>query len=78
MALTKRNLDSRLGRNSLLKVVKHRYKLPKEVVDAPSLDVYKSRLDGALGSLSCWEDNQPTAVSWNYMGFKVPSGSTAL
>ena len=54
MALTKRNLDSRLGRNSLLKVVKHRYKLPKEVVDAPSLDVYNSRLDGALGSLSCW------------------------
>ena len=25
--------------------------LPKEVVDAPSLEVFKARLDGALGSL---------------------------
>ena len=24
------------------------------VVDAPSLEVYKTRLDGALGSLSWW------------------------
>jgi len=26
-------------------------RLPREVVDAPSLDVFKARLDGALGSL---------------------------
>ena len=26
-------------------------KLPREVVDAPSLKVFKARLDGALGSL---------------------------
>ena len=25
--------------------------LPREVVDAPSLEVFKARLDGALGSL---------------------------
>ena len=26
--------------------------LPREVVDAPSLEVFKARLDGALGSLA--------------------------
>jgi len=28
--------------------------LPREVVGAPSLEVLKARLDGALGSLSWW------------------------
>ena len=28
--------------------------LPKEVVDAPSLEAFKSRLDVALGSLVWW------------------------
>jgi len=28
--------------------------LPREAVDAPSLEVLKARLDGALGSLSWW------------------------
>ncbi|KFM07322.1 hypothetical protein AS27_06202, partial [Aptenodytes forsteri] len=32
-----------------LRVVKHR--LPREVVDAPSLETFKARLDGALGNL---------------------------
>ena len=27
---------------------------PREAVGAPSLRVLKARLDGALGSLSCW------------------------
>jgi len=26
-------------------------RLPREAVDAPSLDVFKARLDGAMGSL---------------------------
>jgi len=29
-------------------------RLPKEVVDAPSLQARKARLDVALGSLVCW------------------------
>ena len=29
-------------------------KLPKEAVDAPSLEALKARLDVALGSLVCW------------------------
>ena len=32
-------------------VVKHWNRLPKEVVDAPSLEAFKARLDVALGSL---------------------------
>ncbi|KFW72354.1 hypothetical protein AS28_00739, partial [Pygoscelis adeliae] len=34
-----------------LRVVKHWHRLPKEVVDAPSLEVFKVRLDGALNNL---------------------------
>ena len=33
------------------RVVKHRNRLPKEAVDAPSLEAFKARLDVALGSL---------------------------
>ena len=33
------------------RVVTHRNKLPKEAVDAPSLEAFKARLDVALGSL---------------------------
>ncbi|KFO80366.1 hypothetical protein N303_08381, partial [Cuculus canorus] len=34
-----------------IRVVRHWHRLPKEGVDAPSLEVFKARLDGALGSL---------------------------
>ena len=33
---------------------KHWNRLPKEVVDAPSLEAFKARLDVALGSLVWW------------------------
>jgi len=32
----------------------HCDRLPKENVDAPSLEAFKARLDVALGSLVCW------------------------
>ncbi|KFR00457.1 hypothetical protein N306_00167, partial [Opisthocomus hoazin] len=34
-----------------MRVVKHWYRLPREAVDAPSLEVFKARLDEALSSL---------------------------
>ena len=37
------------------RVAKHWSKLHREVVDAPSPEVLKARLDGALGSLIWWE-----------------------
>jgi len=32
----------------------HWHRLPREAVDAPSLQAFKARLDGVLGSLICW------------------------
>ncbi|KFQ41086.1 hypothetical protein N332_06227, partial [Mesitornis unicolor] len=34
-----------------VRVVRHWHRLPREAVDAPSLEVFKARLDGALSSL---------------------------
>ena len=34
-----------------MRVVKHWPRLPREAVDAPSLEVFKTRLDGALSNL---------------------------
>jgi len=34
-----------------MRVVRCWHRLPRGVVDAPSLEVFKARLDGALGSL---------------------------
>ena len=42
-------------------------RLPKEAVDAPSLETFKARLDVALGSLVCWLATLHTAGGWNSM-----------
>jgi len=36
---------------SMIRVVKHWHWLPREVVEAPSLETFKARLDGALNNL---------------------------
>jgi len=41
--------------------------LPKEAVDAPSLQAFKARLDVALGSLGCWLATLHIAGGWNWM-----------
>jgi len=38
-----------------MRVVKHWNRLPREAVDASSLEVFKARLDGALSSLVYWK-----------------------
>jgi len=40
-----------LGRNSLPRVVRHWHNLPRDIIGAPSLEMFKARLDGALDSL---------------------------
>jgi len=44
----------------------------QRAVGAPSLEVLKARLDGALGSLSWWVAALPTAWGWGWVGCKVP------
>ena len=46
------------------RVVRHWHRLPKEAVDAPSLEVFKARL-GALGSSSWWVATLPIARDWH-------------
>ncbi|KFZ55041.1 hypothetical protein N321_02862, partial [Antrostomus carolinensis] len=33
------------------RLVRHWHRLPREAVDAPSLEAFKARMDGALSSL---------------------------
>ena len=54
-------------------MVRHWHRLPREAVDAPSLEVLKARLDDVLGNLVWWEVSVPMAAGWNQVGFKVPS-----
>jgi len=36
---------------STMRVVRHWHRLPREVMNAPSLEVFKARLDGAMSNL---------------------------
>jgi len=38
-----------------MRVAKHWHMLPREAVAAPSLEVFKARLDGALSNLVWWK-----------------------
>ena len=53
------------------RVVTHWNRLPKEAVDAPSLEEFKARLDVALGSLVCWMATLHIAGGWNWMSIVV-------
>jgi len=45
-----------------MRVVKHWHRLPREAVEAPSLETFKARLDGALSDLVWLKMSQLTAV----------------
>jgi len=44
-----------------MRVVKHWNRLPREAVGAPSLEVFKARLDGASSNLVWWKVCLPMA-----------------
>jgi len=44
-----------------MRVVRHWNRLPRAVVDAPSLEVFKAKLDGALSILVKWKVSLPMA-----------------
>jgi len=43
-------------------VIRHWHRLPRESVGAPSLEVFKAKLDGALNSLVWWVVSLPRAA----------------
>lgn len=45
-----------------IRVTKHWHRLPREVVDVPSLEMFKAMLDGALSNLLKLMVYLPTAV----------------
>ena len=47
--------------------------MPKEAVDAPSLEAFEARLDVALGSLVCWLVTLHIAGGWNWMSIVLLS-----
>ena len=55
------------------RVVRRWRRLPSKAGHVPSLDVFKARLDGALGSLIWWLATLPTAGRWNWVLCKIPS-----
>ena len=45
--------------------VRYWRRLPRGVVDAPSLEAFNVRLDGAASNLLWWEVSLPIAGGWN-------------
>jgi len=44
---------------------RRKHRLLREAVDAPSLEAFKTRLDGDLASLILWVAILPTAWAWD-------------
>lgn len=59
-------------------VVEHWNKLPREVVDAPSLKTFKIRLDGAVSNLIWLKMSLHIAEGSDLMAFKCPFQPTLI
>ena len=59
-------------------MVRHWHRLPKEVVNAPSLAVFKVRLDGVFGDMVWCEVSLPMAGGWNWMILRSFPTQTSL
>ena len=59
----------------MIRVVKHRHRLPREVVGAPSLEMLKVRLDRALHTLIQLYVSLFTAGELDQMAFKGPNSN---
>ena len=57
----------------MISVVRHWNRLPREVVDALSLETLKVRLDGALSNLICCRCSCSLQGSWTRWPLRVPS-----
>ena len=55
-----------------MRVVRHWNSLPREAVDASSLEVFTVRLDGTFSNLIYWKMSLPMAGALDYMMFKGP------
>jgi len=55
------------------RVVRHCNRLPRDTMGVPSMEAFKARLHGAMGSLMWWMANLPKWRVWSSMVFKVPS-----
>jgi len=56
-----------------LTVVKHWPRMPREMGDAPSLEIFKARLDGALSNLIQWKMSPLIAGGLDWVACKGPS-----
>ena len=61
-----------------MSVVKHRNRLPSEAVDVLSLEMFRVRLDGALGSMIWWKLSLALARGLELYCLKVPSNPVVL
>ena len=51
------------------RMARHWHRLPREAVDAPSLEACRARLDGAVGSLIWRVAVLTMAGGWSWVGF---------
>jgi len=57
----------------MMRVAEPWHRLPREVVDAASLETFQVRLDGALSNLVWLKMSLLTAGGWTRWPLKVPS-----